>query len=152
MGWKKVLAITGIVLAVLVVAAGIAVYAFSRPATLQPYHDALAPELRDQNTQLALAMSAAGINDSIASLSNGTLTVLYDQPTGAFDPGADYWQQVALAAAAPIFPGSTTIVAIQFVNEQPALAWSVPTAKVLDFQANKIDASALEAAVTKTTA
>lgn len=148
MGWKKALAIVGIVLAVLVVAAGVAVYALSRPATLVPYEDDLAPATRDQQTRIALALSLADVDSSLVVVKDGNAVAMYTRPADGAT-SADDWQRTVLGAMAPLAGDATTLVAVQYVDEEPSVEWSVATEKVLAFQAGTLPVEDLEAAITK---
>lgn len=149
MGWKKALAIIGISLAVLLVAAGIGVYALSRPAALVPYHDGFDPAERDLQTKIGVGLRIAGIDATLVRVTNGTATAAYLMPESNETDAAEGWQRVVLGVLAPLAPETTTLVAIQLVDEKPSLAWSVPTAKVLAYAEGKLTADELEAAITK---
>lgn len=148
MGWKKVLAITGIVLAVLLVAASVAVYALSRPATLVPYEDEIPAATREQQTRITVALGVAGVDGAVVSVRDGTARAMYALPANSTSTPED-WQRTVLGAMAPLADGATTLMTLQLVDGKPSLEWTVPTEKVLAYQAGTLSASDLEAAVTK---
>lgn len=147
---KKVLAVVGIALAVVLVVASVAVYALSRPPTFAPYHNGVNPEARDLQTHIAVALVAAGVESPLVIVGNGTVHAMYELPPGdARD--TDAWQRVVLGALAPFAPETAVLVATQFVDGNATIEWRVPAEKVLAYEAGTLTASELEAAITKTT-
>lgn len=149
MGWQKPLAVAGVVLAVILVAGGIATYAMSRPAEFVPYQDDVDATAREQQTGIELALRIAGPDSALAVIHDGTAYAMYTVPANATTTPDD-WQRTVLAAMAPFAPETTTLVATQLVDGVAALEWRVPTEKLLAYEAGTLSAIDLEAAVTKT--
>ena len=151
MGAKKALLIAAVVVALLLVGSGIAVFALSRSEPLAPYHSGVDPQARDLQTRLAVALVASGIESPLVIVRDGSALAMYELPA-TDERDADGWQRVVLGALASLASEqATTLVARQFVDGNASIEWSVPTAKVLAYEGGTLSASELDAAVTRKT-
>lgn len=150
MGVKKVLAIVGITLALLVAAAGVAVYVLSRTPELEPYHNGVNTDARDLQTQMGIALMAAGVESPLVIIEGDTAHAMYELPTWDATRDADAWQRVVLGALAPLASEGHLLAATQYVDGAATSEWRVEAEKVLAYESGALTALDLEAAVVKT--
>lgn len=143
---KKVRKALKIAIVVLVLVVGGAAFFLTRPVTPMEFDDDRTVDVRSLNTVLFAALLSGGIEDPFVDINNERVYVAYDLPAGS---DADVAQRFVVGAAANTAPGAKSIVALQYVDEQPKLLWTVQMADFEAFMEQKITVDQLEEKIQK---
>jgi len=155
MGAKKVLTITGAVIAVLAVGAVATVFVLAQEDELDPYVSPLSAQAASDNEDVLIALLNVEIDTAHITIANGVVEVIYAIPETTEENAnvtAQEWQESALLAAAAGYPNGTTTTVIQVVDDEVAMRWSAPTETIIAYLDDEITVEELEAAISKAAA
>lgn len=147
---KKILAVTGIVLGVIVVAAGIGLYFLSQPKDLVPYSEITSASAKSRNTDVTRALLLVGLDSALVDVTAERVYVAYklsanstnaSAPSGdaAFDAAASTlsessaMQRLVAITAGAAAPEAAKVTVLQYVGETPSVFWVVANADVEAF-------------------
>lgn len=146
---KKGLVIFGIVVLVLAAALGGAYWWISRPVELQAYDDGLPPhEAMQRSSEVETALAAVGIGSALVDIDAERAYVAYDMPAESEWSSEDL-QTYTLGILAGFAPETPKAYIVQFVDQEPTLAWEADLDGARAVAAGTMDESAYLATIVK---
>lgn len=128
-------------------------YAWIRaPVDTESYEDPVSADTAEQNTALAAALRAGGLDDPFVDVTAAQAYVGYEVPDDAAgSAGPTDWQWFVLGAAADTVTTSDRVIAVQYEGDNAVLSWTVPLDALDAFAAGDMERDELEAQIDKRT-